>query len=882
MSDKPRLLLVDGYSLIFRTFHSIKSSLTDEEGVNVAALYGATRLVLGLIRRHLFDGAEKGGYRKHLGEYAEERFAFVVDAPGKNFRHEVFEDYKANRPPTPPELPPQMERLRELYPALGWPVVEVPGYEADDAIAALTREARDAGYEVLIFTGDKDLMQLIGPAVRHIAHGRKGEESLRDADYVREKFGVAPEKMRDLLALTGDTVDNLPGVPGVGPKKAAGLLEEYGDLESIFDHADEVKGKLGEKLREHEEEARLTWRLVGLDEETPVPGLDELRLSAPGDEARELLSSLRFASLTRELGLAESREVSFTTADDGPPEDFGAAVKDAGRLALIPLGEYRDDRSYELRALRLAVRSDAELLVPCEDGLPAWLGELLNADGVTAIGYALKPLSEELGTFEELMLAGWLLEADRPPRGLADYCQKHLGERPRGGGDEAQGDLFAEPEQSEAAGHAAAALRLWPVLEKKLAEAELELVYRGIELPLTPVLAAVERRGLWLDRQALGDFAAELRRRMEELEERAHELTGIEFNIASPKQVGEVLFDKLDLPGAKKTKTGYSTAQSVLEKLAPEHEIARVILDYRQLAKLEGTYAARLPERIAQSTGRLHTTLHQAAVATGRLSSSDPNLQNIPIRTELGRRIRAAFTAPTGWKLVSADYSQIELRLLAHVSGETRLIEAFRSGVDVHAATAATLFECDPDEVTPEQRNSAKIVNYSLIYGKGVYGLARDLDIGRDEAGEFIDNYFRKYPAVKEWMERHTERVRKLGYTVTLCGRRRPFGEINSPNRRVREAAERAALNAPLQGTAADICKLAMIRAEEALGSAELQARLLLQIHDELLVEAPRGEVEAVSDLLRRAMEQAHEGLIKLSVPLTVELGVGDNWLAAH
>ncbi|MBD3371519.1 MAG: DNA polymerase I [Candidatus Coatesbacteria bacterium] len=876
----PRLLLVDGYSLIFRTFHSIKTPMRSADGVNVAALYGATRVMLGLIRRHLFGDSAAGDYAARRRGHTGDRLAFVVDAPGKNFRHELFPDYKAQRPPTPPELPPQMDRLRELYPALGWPVVEESGYEADDVIAALTRRGREAGYEVLIFTGDKDLMQLIGPGVRHIAHGRRGEESLRDAEYVREKFGVAPERMRDLLALTGDTVDNLPGVPGVGPKTAAKLLDQYGDLDGVIEHAGEVSGKLGERLRENIEAARLTWKLVGLDEDAPAPELDELTLGEPATAAVEKLQTLRFASILRELGLTERREVSLSVAENGPPEGFVDKVKAAGKLGLIPLGDYRSDRTYELRGLRLAAEENAEIGVPCENGLPDWVGGLLADDEITVVGYDLKPLAESLKKYEDLMLAGWLLEADRPPRGLADYCRRHLGETPdENSGDQAE--LFDAP-RDEAAGHAAAALRLRPILEKKRAEAELERVYRQIELPLIPVLAAVERRGLPLDTDRLAELSEELQAEMEKLEAQAHELAGREFNVASPKQVGEVLFGELNLPGGRKTKTGYSTASDVLEGLAGEHEIARVILEHRRLAKLEGTYAAKLPRSVAETTGRLHTTLHQAAVSTGRLSSSDPNLQNIPIRTETGRRIRGAFRAPEGRRLVSADYSQIELRLLAHVSGETRLIEAFRSGVDVHAATAATLFDINTDAVTSEQRNSAKIVNYSLIYGKGVYGLAQDLGIERNEAREFIDNYFNKYPAVKEWMERHTERVRVLGYTVTLFGRRRPFGEINSPNRRTREAAERAALNAPLQGTAADICKLAMIRAEQALTKSDLNADLLLQIHDELLVEAPVDKVDEVGGLLREAMEKAHKGLIKLSVPLTVEIGSGEDWLSAH
>jgi DNA polymerase-1 len=865
---RPRLLLVDGYSLLFRTFHSIKNPLTAGDGTNVAALYGTVRVFISLLGRHSPD-----------------RVAFVLDAPGPTFRDEIFPKYKAGRPPTPPDLPPQADLLRKLFPLLGWPLVEVPGCEADDAIAALTKRALDAGYEVRIFTHDKDLMQLIGPRVVHIAHGRKGEESLRDADYVRERYGVGPEHMRDLLALAGDSTDNLPGVPGVGPKTAAKLLADFSDLEGVLAHADEVGGKVGENLVKHAGDARLTWKLVRLADDVTVPPLDELVLSETSPEALDLLQKLRFAGVIRDLGLVERTEARLEVIGDGPPGGFVEKVKGDGRLGLALDAEPGPARRYGIRALGLAADEGAGYGLACDGEPPKWAAELLADPGITVVGYDLKPLALQLTNPEDLMIAGWLLEADRVPRGLASLCQVHLGKRPAGGGKaDAQGDLLAgRGEELEGiAGRAAAALELEPVLTEKIKNLELERVYREIELPLLPVIAAVERRGLLLDVEALGELSRELHTRMAELEKRAHALAGREFNVASTKQTGEVLFGELKLPGGRRTKTGFSTAGDVLERLAPEHEIARVILEHRQLAKLDGTYAAKLPGEVDPASGRLHTTLHQAGVSTGRLSSSDPNLQNIPVRTELGRRIRRAFAAPEGHALVSADYSQIELRILAHVSGEVRLIEAFRAGADVHAATAAVLFGVEGGDVSPERRNAAKVVNYSLIYGKGVYGLASDLGISRGEAKEFIDGYFAKYPAVREWMDSGLERARELGYTVTLFGRRRPFGELNSPNRQAREAAERAALNAPLQGTAADICKLAMIRTEGMLGDADRGARLLLQIHDELLVECPEGETGRVEEILREAMEGACGEQLKLQVPLAVEVGSGRNWLEAH
>ncbi|OGD78947.1 MAG: hypothetical protein A2Y64_02150, partial [Candidatus Coatesbacteria bacterium RBG_13_66_14] len=724
----------------------------------MAALYGAVRVFLGLLERHRPD-----------------RVAFVLDAPGPTFRDEIFPAYKANRPPAPPELPPQADLLRELFPLLGWPLVETPGYEADDAIAALTKTGLDAGYDVRIFTHDKDLMQLIGPRVLHVAHGRKGEESLRDAGYVREKFGVNPERMRDLLALAGDSTDNLPGVPGVGPKTAAGLLAKFGDLEGVLAHAGKIPGKLGENLLEHTEDARLTWRLVGLAEDAPVPPLDALVISPARPGALEMLQNLRFAGVIRDMGLAERTEARLEVIAAGPGDGFVEKIRKSGRLGIALDAETGPARRYRIKALGLAAETGTGYGLACDGEAPTWLVELFADPKISTVGYDLKPLARRISRPEDLMLAGWLLEADRLPRGLASLCQAHLGKRPAGEETQpAQGDLLSDSGSvlKGLAGRAAAALELEPVLAEKIKELELERVYRRIELPLLPVIAAVEERGLLLDSPALGELSTELHARMEELEKRAHGLAGHPFNVASTKQTGEVLFGELKLAGGRRTKTGFSTAGDVLDKLAQEHEIAAVILEHRQLAKLDGTYAAKLPAEVDPVSGRLHTTLHQAAVSTGRLSSSDPNLQNIPIRTELGRRIRKTFVAPAGCVLVSADYSQIELRLLAHISGEVRLLEAFRAGADIHAATAAVIFGVEKENVGPEQRNAAKVVNYSLIYGKGVYGLASDLGIGRAEAKAFIDGYFAKYPAVREWMDSGLERARELGYTVTLFGRR--------------------------------------------------------------------------------------------------------------
>jgi len=872
MGGSGKLLLIDGMALLYRAFYSIKQPLTTSSGVNVAALYGALRTCISLIKRHQPD-----------------RFAFVMDTPQPTFRHEEYHDYKANRPPIPPELPPQLDLLRKVIPHLGWKLVEQVGYEADDLIATLTRQTVEEGGEVLIFTADKDLMQLICPQVSHLAHGRRGEENRRGADYVREKFGVEPEQIRDLLALTGDSSDNLPGIPGVGPKKAAALLQRYGSFDGVFAHADEVKGKLGESLREHQSDARLTWKLVRLDDDAPVPPLAELVPTEPDDRAKGLLKLLGFNSLIRELGLEQKRETKLTVLGDEIPASFIQKVRRIGRVALVHRGEVRGDRSYHLTALGLAVDAREGYALRCKGKLPGLIQELLADSGIRVLGYGLKPFLGLTGitNYDDALLAGWLVEANRAPKDLSALCERYLGATPAGsGGGSSQGDLLSGNDDGDElktlAGEAAALVALTHKLELALASQELKRVYYDIELPLAAVLASVEKRGILLDSTALNSFSEELTRQQGELAERIYALAGCSFNVASPKQVGEVLFGELGLSGAKKTKSGYSTSRGILEKLTGEHEIVRLILEHRQLAKLDGTYAKAFPKQVAPKTGRLHTTLHQAAVSTGRLSSSNPNLQNIPIRTELGRHIREAFIAPPGWKLISADYSQIELRLMAHIAGETALIAGFHNEVDVHRLTAGTLLGIPADEVTTEQRNQAKIVNYSLFYGKGVYGLARDLRMSIAEAKAFIDNYFSKYPAVREWMDGNAERARELGYTITLFGRKRPFGGLDSPSRQVREAAERAALNAPIQGSAADLCKLAMIRAEGMFAESNLQARMLLQIHDELLVECPAEEVEASSAILRQAMEQAAEGFVHLTVPITVDIGSGDNWLQAH
>ncbi|WP_297528179.1 DNA polymerase I [Thiohalobacter sp.] len=895
------VVLVDGSSYLYRAYHALPP-LTNSRGEPTGAVYGVTNML-----------------RRLLKDYPDAHVAVVFDAKGKTFRDEMFEDYKAHRPPMPDDLVAQIEPLHEVVRALGFPLLEVPGVEADDVIGTLARVAAEAGHPVIISTGDKDMAQLVDDRVTLV---NTMNDTRLDAEGVREKFGVGPERIVDYLALVGDTSDNIPGVPRVGPKTAAKWLNQYGSLDGIIAHADEIKGKVGESLREHLDDLELSRRLATIRRDLALDVRPEdLRLSPPDRERlRELFERLEFRTWLREL------------------LDAAGAGEDAGRPAGDTQGEYETVLDLERLEAWLARLRQAELFafdtettsldymqarlvgvsfavvegeaayVPFGHDYPgapdqlaaeqvlARLRPLLEDAGARKIGHHIKYDMNVLarhgialeGIAFDTMLESYVLDSTASRHDMDSLALKYLGRKTiryedvAGKGAKQLGfnEVPVETAAPYAAEDADITLCLHHTLWPRLApEDGLRRVLCEIELPLVPVLARMERTGVRIDVDMLRRQSEELATRLAELEAEAHALAGQPFNLSSPKQIQEILFEKQGLPVLARTPKGApSTAESVLAELAADYPLPRLILDYRALSKLKSTYTDRLPEQVDPDTGRVHTSYHQAVAATGRLSSSDPNLQNIPVRTEEGRRIRQAFVAEPGWKILAADYSQIELRIMAHLSGDEGLLRAFAEGVDIHRATAAEVFGVAPEAVTPDQRRSAKAINFGLIYGMSAFGLARQLGIDRGQAQDYVDRYFERYPGVKTYMERTREQAHAQGYVETLFGRRLYLPEINARNQQRRAAAERTAINAPMQGTAADIIKRAMIATDAWLQTEGLSARMIMQVHDELVFEVPEAALAAFEPGLRARMEGAAE----LAVPLRVDIGVGDNWDQAH
>ena len=854
--DQPRsICLIDASSIIHRAFHAIPN-LSTREGFPTGAVFGFVRMLLKVLESRRCD-----------------RVAVVYDAKGPTFRHGMDPNYKANRPPMDPDLAAQIPVIKEVVAALGLAGLEKEGYEADDIIATLAREAREKGREAVIVSGDKDLMQLLAPGILMW-------DTMKDKTYgveeVREKFGVGPGRLPDVFGLMGDSVDNIPGVPGIGPKIAGQLIQEYGDLETLLSKAEEIKQpKRRQNLIEFADQARLSRRLFILDSEMDLSGLAESLTPAQPDKERlrQLLEGLEMTTLAAELaGEAPAAQALEITASDDPG-DFARRAAAAGRVGLcLTLAGKRPMRD---RIVSLELALDEEVL-SLPGGPGDWPGAVrhLLADPATAkSGFNLKQAwvalgragTELAGNLFDLFLADYLLKPGRrggTPQALArDYL---------GSGWEIGG-----PRRE-----AVTAWRLSELLAQELDNSSLTPVLEEIEGPLLPILARMESAGVGVDRAALEEFSADLGQRLEKLHGQIMEAAGHEFNPNSPKQLGQVLFDELGLPQGRKTaKTkGYSTGVGVLESLQGLHPLPGLILEHRGLSKLKSTYADALVDLIDPVTGRIHTTFNQAVAATGRLSSSDPNLQNIPIKTEEGRRIRKAFVPDEGKVLLSADYSQIELRILAHYSQDPALIEAFQKGRDIHTETAVRVFEVMPEFVDAELRRQAKIVNFSLIYGKTPYGLSQDLGISTAQAAKFIEAYFQRFSGFKAFHDRALKEARKNGFVTTLWGRRRFIPEINSKNRMNRQAGERMAINTIFQGSAADLIKVAMIKLERALSEQRLSARMLLQVHDELVLEVGEGEVEKTAALVKETMERAGD----LRVPLLVELGWGRNWDEAH
>ncbi len=900
--DNP-IILVDGSSYLFRAFHAMPP-LESSKGAQTGAAYGVVNML-----------------KKLQKDYSPSRMAVVFDAKGKTFRNDLFEDYKANRPPMPPELREQIAPLHALVEALGLPLLVIDNVEADDVIGTLSRQASEKGLQTLISTSDKDMAQLVN---EHVTLINTMSNTYMDPDGVREKFGVPPERIVDYLTLMGDKVDNIPGVDKCGPKTAVKWLDKYGSLEQVMANADEVGGKIGENLRAALGQLPLSEELatIKLDCELPF-GIDDLTLAEPDRERLiELYKELEFKTWLRELlGSGDEPEAEAEADSQTSVDRSGYEViveeKDLDRwlekLADTPLYALDtettslDYMAAELVGLSFATAPGEAAYLPIghdyvgapdqldRDKVLAKLKPLLENPESRKVGQNLKYDMSVLanagidlkGVAFDTMLESYILNSVGSRHDMDTLALKHLGHATISftdiAGKGAKQLTFNQIPLEQAAPYAAEdadvtlALHetLWPQLKEQDGP---KAVFEEIEMPLLTVLSRIERDGVLIDGEFLRKKSAAFADRIAELEAEAHDLAGGEFNLGSPKQLQEILFEKQGLPVLKKTPKGQpSTAEEVLQELALDYPLPKLILEHRSLSKLKSTYTDKLPKQVNPKTGRVHTSYHQAVAATGRLSSSDPNLQNIPIKSEEGRSIRQAFIAPEGFSIVAADYSQIELRIMAHLSQDKGLLEAFARGEDIHRATAAEVFDVEPDAVTDNQRRNAKAINFGLIYGMSAFGLARQLGIPRDEAQHYIHTYFARYPGVEAYMENTRNKAAELGYVETLYGRRLYLPEIHSRNGMRRKAAERTAINAPMQGSAADIIKLAMISIDNWLKD-EPDARVIMQVHDELVFEVKESKIEIISEKISQIMEE----IVELDVPLLVDLGVGKNWDEAH
>jgi len=905
-----KLILVDGSSFLFRAFHAVPP-LTNAQGEPTNAVYGVSNML-----------------RKLINDYATPYFAVVFDAPGKTFRHDLYDQYKAHRPPMPDDLRVQIQPLHDLIRALGLPLIIEHGVEADDVLGSLAQNAARQGFEVIISTGDKDMAQLVDERIT-LENSMTG--SVMDIAGVQDKFGVKPEQIIDYLALMGDAVDNIPGVPKVGPKTAAKWLQEYGTLDNLLEHADDIKGKVGDNLRASREQLPLSRQLTTIQCDVALHySLDDLKRKEPDIAAlKQQLGSLGFNSWLKTLngdGSTAKPAVESTAPVVKPPlpaaveknyqailsqNDFDVWLQklqqadlfafdtetsslnyssaeivgvsfavDAGEAAYLPLAHDYPDAPQQLDRQSVLVALKPLL----ENRNHAKLGQNLKYDAhiLRNHGIALR------GIQHDTMLQSYVLNSTATKHNMDDLAKHYLGvdtihyEDICGKGAKQIG--FAEVAIEQAAEYAAEdadiTLRLHQTLSAQLQQQPgLWALYNDIEVPLIPVLIRIEENGVLIDSDMLAQQSQELAEQMIALEIQAHDLAGSTFNLGSPRQIQEILYDRQNLPVLKKTPKGQpSTDESVLQELALSYPLPKLILEHRGMSKLKSTYTDKLPQQVNPKTGRVHTSYHQAVAATGRLSSSDPNLQNIPIRSEAGRKIRQAFIAPPGYKIVAADYSQIELRIMAHLSGDTGLLAAFSNGEDIHRATAAEVFEVAPEQVTHDLRRSAKAINFGLIYGMSAFGLAQQLGLPRNQAQAYIDLYFNRYPGVKHYMDDIREQAKRQGFVETIFGRRLYLPDINARNAAQRQYAERTAINAPMQGSAADIIKRAMIACDGWLGNDKVDARMIMQVHDELVFEVAEP---LVADCLGRIVE-IMTSAAELAVPLLVEAGVGNNWDEAH
>ncbi|MFQ5604932.1 MAG: DNA polymerase I [bacterium] len=904
------LFLIDGSALAYRSFFAfIKNPLINSKGENTSAIFGFCRFLF-----------------KILDDENPDHLAVVFDAPGPTFRHEQYKEYKATRQKMPDDMRSQIPKIHEVVNALNIPLIEYPGYEADDVIGTLAQQAQQVGLDTFLVSGDKDFMQLVSDKIKMFNPKRSGDEiEILDEKGVLEKVGLPPSKIVDYLGLMGDTSDNVPGVPGVGEKTAVKLIREFGSLEEVLAHAEEVsRANVRDNLQTHRDQALLSKKLVVIDTAVPLEiDVRTLQRQDPDSErVVDLFKELEFNTLLNRFTIKqEVSEVEYTLVDSREKlESLVKLLQQAGSFVVDLETTHKDPMRADIVGIAFAVKSYTAFYVPVkiENTASPKFGHremFLHGDGdlfgSVSVTQILQPLLEDAalkkcgqnikydmlvfsrhgidlqGVNFDTMVASYLLNPTLRQHNIDALALEHLNyvKIPtadligKGAKQISMSEISVEEVTKYACEDADITFRLQELFEPQLKNSEIYKLFQEVEIPLIYVLADVEKTGVALDAPFLSEMSQNMAQQLEQLMSRIYDMAGEEFNINSTQQLGAILFEKLNLPKKRRTKTGYSTDAKVLEELAKIHELPKTLLEYRELTKLKSTYVDALPKLVNPKTGRVHTSYNQTVAATGRLSSSDPNLQNIPIRTEMGRRIRKAFIpGDSEHVILDADYSQVELRIMAHLSEDEVLLESFRNDEDIHAKTASLIFSVKPAEVTPEHRRKAKEINFGVMYGMGVFGLSSRLDISREEAEEFIQNYFIQYPKVNDFIIKTIAEARQNGYVTTLLNRRRYLPEIISENRQRREFAERTAINTPIQGTAADLIKVAMIKIWRKLNEQKLASKMIMQVHDELVFEVPKSELPQVRELVKAEMENA----IALKVPIKVDVGVGENWLDAH
>jgi len=891
-SETPKqLFLVDGTVYAFRAFHAVEQ-LTTSEGMPTGATFVFTKMLMKL-----------------LEDENPEYMVIVFDAGGETERDRLYEEYKANRPEVNESLVQQFPYMRQIIDALGIPTVERRGFEADDIIATLTKQGEAEGFEVRIFTNDKDMLQLLSPNVKVYRSDRQ-KVTVYDEKSFRKRYQIEPRQMPDYLSLLGDTIDNIPGVSGIGEKSIPILLERFGTIENIFEHIDEVEKKWQKKLRDGADNATLSKKLAVLnaDVELEIKPEDCKLGKYNHEKLQEIFHQLEFKSLMKNIKVTVDPDKYdyHTVLTESKLEELIGRLQSVDEFSIDLETTDVDTMRARIVGVSISLKPNEAYYIPVYYELldrPEMLSEeyvlgklrpFLEDANFSKVGHNIKYDLEVLkrsgvdinGIGFDTMIASYLLNPSASGHKLDDVAFKFLQRQlipikdliGSGAKQIPMSQVPVEKVSDYACEDAEVSLHLKYLLEPQLAEHDLEDIFANLELPLIPVLADIEMAGVKIDTEFLRELSVEYEKNLQEMTEQIYELAGGEFNINSPKQLGEVLFDKLNLPKYRKTKTGYSTDEKVLNTLASHHELPALMLEYRKFAKLKSTYTDALIDLINPHTGRLHTSFNQAVTATGRLSSSNPNLQNIPVRTERGREIRRAFIAEGDDKvLLAADYSQIELRILAHLSKDERLVEAFAKDEDIHSYAASLVFGVPVEEVTSEMRSRAKTMNYGIVYGIGAMRLANELKIDMREAQAFIDNYFQTYAGVKTYFDRTIQEATKKGYVITLMGRRRYVPEINANNRNTREFGKRIAINTPVQGSSADLIKIAMLKVADYLESTDKKTKMVLQVHDELIFEAPKNELEEITEELRRIMETA----LPMDVPIKVDINVGQNWLEA-